>query len=334
MTKELAQSPGPMAEMRRWFGEILPRHKRESDVVKPKMSEVVEPADTTRVLNPLQEGVDVRNASSPSPKPDMLSPVVTRKETTEIEPGSKNPPRQERTTPFDLEQERLKRTITGIREFGTFSDEEKDRYARYYLDLLKRRSNRQHFVGIPNASDELRRQLEEQGVHALAGINALGNAVGFTIIRDAQPGQSDNWIEKIVIDNTLQNRRGRRTLAEKVVGQSSEPYHVGHDFLEKIVEWAFTTKMHDGREREALHTAIVMFVPNYERVDALFTHFFGQDERGRSKGGFNPVMRLNEQANVQLSDGRLVKRPISRFALYRQQWELEQRVRQSFQKTT
>lgn len=223
------------------------------------------------------------------------------------------------------QQELLRRTALGVKEYSAFPPEQRDNFVNLYLRLLKRESNRQHFVGIPDTTAELKQQLEKIGVHGLAGYNVLGEIFGFTTIVDAGRDQSDSWIEKLVILNSLQNKKGKSTEKGPIV--PSAPYHIGHDFLERIVEWGFTTPMHDGRQRTALHTALVMFVPKYDRVDALFTHFFGYDEEGHSRGGFDFVMRLPEQARVQLSNGNFVSRPISRFALYHRDWERERQLK-------
>lgn len=251
-----------------------------------------------------------------------------------LQPAGESIFRKANTGPLSPEDEKLRKTVIGVKEFRTLSDKDKEEFARFHLELLKRKSNRRHFVGVPTTASVLRKELEEVGVHGLAGINAIGEAVGFVIIRDAGRDQSDSFIEKLVILNSLQNKRGQGTTDSE---RQSKPYHVGHDFLEKVVEWGFKNPTDDGREREALHAATVMFVGGYERVDALFTHFFGDDEREKSRGGFTPVQRLENQARVQVSKkvgkkkyiSTWVMKPTQRYALYRNVWDREQRLRQT-----
>lgn len=200
----------------------------------------------------------------------------------------------------DPNREALRAIVTRVEEVNPDNYEALSEFARIYLRLLKNRANRHHFTGIPKYPKELEAELKKRGVHGLAIFNGFDEIVGFATIADPDVDQNDSWLNKFVIVNNLQNKK-----------QHGKPRHAGRQSLDKVTEWAFTTPTHDGRPRESLHAAVVMKVPNSQRMDDLLTHF-----------GFTFRMRQENQASVFLGGKRVLK-PVERFALERRIWEIE-----------
>lgn len=157
---------------------------------------------------------------------------------------------------IDIEKEMLRRQVAGAYEVDTTNPYELANFSREYLRLLREPSNRYHFTAIPDSVENMMAILNEPSKHGLAIFNVLGETLGFATIEDAERDQGDNWLGKMVLVNNLQNKnRGE-----------NRPTHVGTDAIGKAVEWAFTTPAHDGRERKRLYAAVVLFVPNEERM--------------------------------------------------------------------
>lgn len=307
--KEIRIPPGFEILGKRFLGRLgkvqQPAPFQESEV--GKVPEIIEVEDGQRIQ--LEEGViiPIHKGKSRERNPRLTPSLETGKA------EKKNSPTQKET---ESETEKLRATVVGVREFRDLDEKEFDEYAWFYYDLLRRRPNIPHFVGIPKL-DELKGELRKKEVHGLAVMNALNKPIGFSLIRDSEPGQSDSWIEKLVILNSLQNKERFKEEGKKTKGYR----HVGHDALEKIVEWGFRTKTHDGRNRESLHAAIIMKVPHWERVDELFTHFFGKNEEGKYEG-FKIVSRLENQVKIRFK-GKDVYRSVTRFMIDRERWKME-----------
>lgn len=202
---------------------------------------------------------------------------------------------------FDPEIERLRKTVTGVREIKARSNKRIRRaFAQIYLEQLQQPSNRSHFTDIPERVRVMEDRLKQKNVHGLAVYNALDEVVGFAIVRDPETDQNDSWLEKMVVVENLQNN-------DK---DDKEAAHVGTQALDKIAGWVFSTPTHDGRNRNNLHAAVVMFVNDYERMDHLL-----------DKYGFEPRMRLQKQAIVTLRDGSREERDVQRWELSRRTWE-------------
>lgn len=196
------------------------------------------------------------------------------------------------------DEEVLRRTVVGVRELDFHSSYE---ISRYFI-LLTDPRNREHFAGVPENENELALQLGRPEMHGLVGVNALDENVGFAIIRDASPDEHDSWIRMFVVENRLQRRR--------LKGEGELP-GVGMQFLDKVVKWGFSTKTHDGRDRESIHAAVVMDVPGWDRSRGLFRGY-----------GFRSVYVLDDEVDVFLRKaGATVKRDIIRLALSRRDWE-------------
>lgn len=222
-------------------------------------------------------------------------------------------------TDLVLDQEDLRTQIVGVREVTLPPEgplpEEDWQMLKKHLKLLKDESNIQHFVGIVKTIDdegkkdyltpqEFLEELRERGVHWMQALNGVGEVVGFAIIRDPGRGQNDPWIERIVIDNALQNKRDPKT--PKVGGQ----------FLERLKDYAFTTHTFDDRERTSLHASVVMEVANSSRAYNLFAHH-----------GFTPIQTLSDQAEV-IVRGRFETHHTERLLISRKQWLGERALEQ------
>lgn len=199
------------------------------------------------------------------------------------------------------ELERQRGVVRNVQEMDTKNPEALDVLSHLYLRLLKQRANRHHFTNIPNRVEDLKRDLAREGNHGLTVFNVLGEIVGFATISDAERDQNDSWLNKMVIVNNLQNKN-----------REEKSRHVGRQMLDKIVSWAFITPTVDSRKRESLHAAIIIKVPNSQRMDDLLTHY-----------GFKFKMRLENQARVFLK-GKSVLKPVERFAIDRTEWETQQ----------
>ena len=188
-----------------------------------------------------------------------------------------------------------------------------------YLSLLLNESNLPHFVGIVKRSKqkdtegrdiEVKRkmttqdfigELRDPSVHMLTFRNEADSVLGYAIIRDPSEGQHETWIEKLVVRNRYQNKRS---------GERPQP-RIGTQILEKIKDYVFETPTFDDRPREILYAGVVMFVPNWERTDHLFT-----------KSGFVPVGRWQGNADV-LINGEFERKDSERLMLKREMWEAE-----------
>ncbi|OIP57648.1 MAG: hypothetical protein COX79_01565 [Candidatus Levybacteria bacterium CG_4_10_14_0_2_um_filter_36_16] len=203
----------------------------------------------------------------------------------------------------DPVQERQRAIIDRVDEIDTDNDEALSEYAKLYLAVLNTESNKHHFTGIPENVEEFKTYLKIDGNHGLAVFNKLGQIAGFAIIGDAERDQNDSWLNKFVIVNSLQNRK-----------QEDGPKHVGKQALDKVVRWAFTTPMYDGRQRKSLHAAVIMEVPNHERMIHLLEN-----------SDFDGKMRLPEQAVIKIK-GKDFDKPVERYYLRRKQWEMRQQL--------
>ncbi len=180
-----------------------------------------------------------------------------------------------------------------------------------YFNLLRNRSNRQHFTNVPKTIEDLRRELSRPGIHGLViknaldeiddpTINPLHKIIGYSMIEDPPEGQEDAWIKHAVIANYYQNRKER----------DRSKNHVGTRSMRTIIKWAFETKTTDGRERTKLNAAVVKWVPNWERAYHMFDLL-----------GFRDMATFKNQAIVQLADGKIVRTDTDRFELERDYWE-------------
>lgn len=192
---------------------------------------------------------------------------------------------------------RLRTTVVSVREIDVES-----RDLNSYFLLLNNPSNREHFTGLPPTIEDLASELNKPDMHGLVGINGLGEAVGYAIVRDAQLNENDSWIRMFVVDNRFQRRRPRA---------GGESPGVGTQFLDKLVEWVFTTQTHDGRDRESLHAGVIMDVDGWLRSRGLFRGY-----------GFGSVYVLDDEVSVFIRKvGETVKRDFIRFSLSKRDWE-------------
>ncbi len=194
------------------------------------------------------------------------------------------------------------------------SDPNFSRLSRDYLRLLKRPANRSHFTGIYNrvegsevvslSEEAFEGELRRSGNHTLAAFNVLGEVVGLGVIEDAARGQSDSWLTKVIVVNSLQNKHieGGKT-------------HVGSQVVDKMAEWAFRTPTSDGRERTVLRAAVVRGVANWQRMEAVLDNYGFQ---------FGELMKRQAEVLVKINGKwELVKRHVQRLSMSKEEWILK-----------
>lgn len=202
---------------------------------------------------------------------------------------------------IDLVREMLRRQVAGVYEVDTSNPEELTSFSREYLKLLNDEANRYHFTAIPESTEDMMATLDQPSNHGLAIYNVLGEVVGFATIEDAQRDQGDNWANKVVVVNNLQNKRRGE----------DRPKGIGTAAIEKVSDWAFTNLAYDGRQRQSLYAAIVSFVPNEERMyKALRKAGF------ESSGGGK-----DDQATVTMPSGKREVKPTRVLGLKRENWQ-------------
>ena len=187
-------------------------------------------------------------------------------------------------------QERLRKRSTIVRaeQIDLASDQPSQ-----YLRLLRDPVNSAHFNPVPRDVDELIRELKTSGLHGVVGKNLLEEPVGYSKLRDPQPGRNDTWIEGLVIENDLQNKGGENE------------FHAGSQFLEEIIKYAFSTPTHDGRMRIKVNAAVIKDIPNWERACGVF-----------ERSGFRKLGTYEDQVEVlgEMKD-------VEVFELKRSAWE-------------
>lgn len=193
-------------------------------------------------------------------------------------------------SPKENPQERLRERSTIVRA------EQIDLSANQpiqYLRLLRDPVNSVHFNPVPRDVEELIKELKTTGLHGVVGKNLLEEPVGYSKLRDPQPGRNDTWIEGLVIENDLQNK-----------GRENE-VHAGSQFLEEILKYAFSTPAHDGRVRTKVDAAVIKDIPNWERACGVF-----------ERSGFRKLGTYEDQVDV---DGKM--KDVEVFELKRSMWE-------------
>jgi len=187
-------------------------------------------------------------------------------------------------------QERLRKrsTIIRVEQIDLSTNQ-----SSQYLQLLQDPINSAHFNPVPRDVDELIRELKTSGLHGVVGKNLLEEPVGYSKLRDPQPGRNDTWIEGLVIENDLQNKGGENEL------------HAGSQFLEEIIKYAFSTPTHDGRVRTKVNAAVVKGIPNWERACGVF-----------ERSGFRNLGTYEDQVEVT---GEM--KDVEVFELKRSAWE-------------
>lgn len=201
--------------------------------------------------------------------------------------------------PIDEKREALRRTVSHVEEVDSGNLEELKAYSEPNLKLLKRKSNRYHFVAIPNSVGEMMENLQRPESHGLTIYNALDEAIGFTRLDDPSRDQGDSWLNTFVIDDSLQNN-GNNGI--KGVGQSA---------LSKVVDYSFETPTYDGRIRNNLYAAIVLFVPNADRMYGALRKV-GFETAGGGK---------DDQAIVTMPNGNRESKPTLVLGIKREKWE-------------
>lgn len=200
----------------------------------------------------------------------------------------------------------LRAMVSKIRKLNLRSDSEVERY----LSLLQDYRNCAHFTGIykkglrgriePITPEEFKEDISGEDLHPLAGINVYGEIIGYATIHDPGRGQRDTFIDKVIVVNDLQGQEKGNSLG------------TGASLLDKVIEFAFSTKNSRREDRTKLDAAVVMKVPGWDAADSLFVN------------RFHFVSRLEDQAEVYLPpDPNLVVMPTMRFEIIRKDWEIQ-----------
>jgi hypothetical protein len=177
--------------------------------------------------------------------------------------------------------------VTKVKELSVNKEEDRE-LLKMHLSLLQDPQNSFHFVdvfknenrkAIPIDFSEFLEQISDPGCHSLVGLNKNKEAIGFAVISDAQRGQNDNFIEKIVIVNDFQ-----------AIGKK-RGFDAGSSLLDQVIKFGFKSKDRWNRNRIKLSAAIVLDVPGWERAKRLF----------ESKG-FVKKSVLEEQAEVYFGE--------------------------------
>ncbi len=203
----------------------------------------------------------------------------------------------------DPQREKLRTVVERVEEVDKDDPCALAEFAQTYLRLLRNKGNRHHFTGVPKRPEDLAEALKRPYNHGLAVRNMLDEVVAFAIIEDAQQDQGDSWLNKMVVANNLQGKK------KADASDAERPPRIGTQSLIKILDWSFTTPAFDGRQRSSVHAAVIIKVPNYQRMDDLLT-----------SNGFRFISRLEKQATVILG-GKSIQKPVERFAIDRETWD-------------
>ena len=162
----------------------------------------------------------------------------------------------------------------------------------HYLRLLQDPINSLHFNPVPKDVGELMDEFKIPALHGIVGKNLLGDTVGYSKLRDSDPGRHDTWIEGLVIEKDLQNK-------------GDGGHHVGSQFLKEIIGYAFSTPTYDGRQRTKLDAGVIKDIPYWQRASGVFR-----------RCGFKFIGTLEDQ--VDLLGG---VKDVELFELKRSAWE-------------
>lgn len=169
---------------------------------------------------------------------------------------------------------------------------------RIFYGLLTAPSNKFHLASPPKDTEDLRKKLEKDGTEVYLAQDQQGRVIGAGGINDAEEGQHDHWLVKVVIDPRCQNKG------------------LGTVVTSQLIEKAFTTKDRYGRDRRKISAAVIKGVPGWERMVIVL-----------AKLGFRLVGDLETQVDVPVRFHTVFTMPTQRFELTRSAWEF-QRERQ------
>lgn len=162
-----------------------------------------------------------------------------------------------------------------------------------YIRFLSYPVNRLHFDNPPRSLDEAKQSWDRRGNYPLVAVNLLGEVVGGLTISDAEKSQHDHWIKKVVVDPVLQDKK------------------IGTQVMYYGIDWAFSHRTHDGRERTKLNTAYIVHVPGWERMEFLLEDTLGFEFRSR----------LPRQVTVRMGNGKTRKLPSMRWEMEKSKWD-------------
>lgn len=174
------------------------------------------------------------------------------------------------------------------------ADLQSDEDMKIFYGLLTAPSNRYHLASPPRDTKDLREKLEKDGTEVYFARDQEGRVIGAGGINDAEEGQHDHWLVKVVIDPKHQNRG------------------LGTVVASQLIEKAFTTKDRYGRDRRKISAAVIKGVPGWERMVSVL-----------GKLGFRLVGDLETQVDVPVRSGTVFTMPTQRFELTRSAWEFQ-----------
>ena len=148
----------------------------------------------------------------------------------------------------NMEQQLDRIKIDTIKEINGSSYEEA---VRVY-EILHSPLNRTHFAHpYPTPENILAVSEAHNGMHVLVTRNEEDRVVATATLQDAPYPQNDNFIVLFGVDEQYQGKG------------------YGRKMLDVTLDFAFTTPDHEGRERQAIHAAVVMGIDGWWKMYRL-----------------------------------------------------------------
>lgn len=154
--------------------------------------------------------------------------------------------------------------------------------------MLTDPENVRHFANPPLNPADLRRKLLHDGTHTYVEENRQGVIVSAGGINDAEPGQHDHFLVKVVAHPEYQGKK------------------IGTKTVIKLTDTGFGTKTRDGRIRDKLDLAIIVGPDGWNRMEGIADHL-----------GYQFRSRLPRQVDV--GENRY---PTVRYEIQREEWDL------------
>ena len=167
-----------------------------------------------------------------------------------------------------------------------------------YYQMLTHPSNIEHVESPPEDSADLKRKLLSNATFTYVAENMLGEIVGAGGIKDAEEGQHNHRLVRVVVHP---DHKG--TNIEKNV-------------LSALTDKAFATSARDERERIKLEMSVVRDVDDFHRILPILEDL-----------GFRPLhIVLNQVDAFDQRLGQIVVKPIERWEIMRETWLMKKAV--------
>jgi len=195
---------------------------------------------------------------------------------------------QQRVENFNNNEAQERYTLAPFREL----DLENESDLTAYFQLLTHPSNVEHVVSPPEDPADLKRKLLRDTTLTYIAENILGEIVGGGGINDAEEGQHDHHLVRVVV----------------------HPDYKGTD-IEKnlfrvLTDKAFTASARDERERLKLDVVIIRDVDGWQGMPNMLEQL-----------GFRPLHIMLEQVDVfDQRKGQIVRKPTERWEIRREEW--------------